>query len=65
MGFKLPAFKEFIKEATEEGNILIPFEGGVLPVGFPSKYIESHYWKFSKENDLKDIMALMPFKPTK
>jgi len=65
-GFKLPAFKKFIKEFSEAnlttGSIIIPFQGGYLPTNLPSKYIESYYWKMSKENDIKDIMALLPFK---
>ncbi len=61
-GFFLKDFKKFVKEITESGNLIIPFKGNTIPKNIPNKFIESYYWKVSQNNDLSEVLKLMPFK---
>jgi hypothetical protein len=61
MGFKQAALSKMIKEFSDNDMIVIFYESGLYPKNVPKKYIEGFYTSSSKENDLKDISALMPF----
>ena len=61
MGFTKKGIGEIVTEFAKEGLVVIFYESGLYPKNFDKKYIESHYSKTSKENDLKDISSKMPF----